>query len=1062
MNDETHINSKGKTMSAVKRVICCAVVAISAAQRPVLAGGMAEAYFTYQGQLKEAGVPVNGAISVMFTLYNAPELGDQIGAAYWPLEGVEVLNGLFSVEVDVITFGPDAFNGDPRWLQIAVDNGGGWVDLSPRQPITPAPYALYAYDSLGGGGGDSIWSASGADIYYIDGLVGVGTEYPWAQMTVIGNAEVEEAVYVENSGNGVSAVLGGMSAAVEGNADVGEVSVSGVVGRTDSMDRAGVYGANYSFGSGICAGVWGYTPNPNGYAGYFDGRGYFTDEVGVGRIPTTKLDVAGTVRMDGFLLTDSPMAGYVLTADSTGEGSWQPGGGGGNSYWTIDGEGINYQAGHVGIGADSTGLAGLNVTTGGQQAIHAHNSNASAQTFALYAEADSTLARTIFGRATAPSGATVGVFGWSNSPDGYGVFGRASAESGAGVGVHGESSSPNGFAGYFEGRGYFSGNVGIGTTTPGSPLTVNGPIESTSGGVKFPDGTTQTSAATGSGGESPWQQADSEIYYNSGNVGIGTTNPTVMLDVVGDIKVEGFRLTDAPDAGFVLTSDAQGYGSWEPSSGGDDSLWQPNGNDIYFDVGDVGIGVSSPAAGLHLAGGQWDVANTEGDFKIGSGTYRLKMGVATAGGGAGHCRIFAAGPSSELILGAGGQDRLAVSDTKVDVDGPIEVDGFKLTDTPIAGYVLKCDSLGNGTWQPGGGGGGGEFDLPYEGSVTVNDDAFKITNSGMGFSTHAITGVISNAGSSDASAGFFNAVGSGIAVHAESDSSTTIYAHNSGSGKAFHGSTNGSGGGNFRSSMNGGYGVKGEATSSGSSSENRGGWFTATNSSGGIGVEAEGDAVGIKGKSTNSGGVGVRGEATGAESVGVYATSPYIAVQGSSSYEAGRFTGKLRVRRAGSTDTVFLVDSDGITKVDVLQIMGGADLSEQFDVQSDQRRAEPGMVVCIDPDNAGKLVVSGKSYDRTVAGIISGAGGIKTGMLMGQHETVADGAYPVALTGRVYVWADASNGAIVPGDLLTTSEVPGHAMKVTDHLKSHGATLGKAMTSLESGRGLVLVLVSLQ
>ena len=68
----------------------------------------------------------------------------------------------------------------------------------------------------------------------------------------------------------------------------------------------------------------------------------------------------------------------------------------------------------------------------------------------------------------------------------------------------------------------------------------------------------------------------------------------------------------------------------------------------------------------------------------------------------------------------------------------------------------------------------------------------------------------------------------------------------------------------------------------------------------------------------------------------------------------------------------------------------------------------------------------------------------------------------VALSGRVYVQADAGNGSIVPGDLLTTSEAPGHAMKVTDHAQAQGAVLGKAMTGLKEGSGLVLVLVTLQ
>ena len=100
--------------------------------------------------------------------------------------------------------------------------------------------------------------------------------------------------------------------------------------------------------------------------------------------------------------------------------------------------------------------------------------------------------------------------------------------------------------------------------------------------------------------------------------------------------------------------------------------------------------------------------------------------------------------------------------------------------------------------------------------------------------------------------------------------------------------------------------------------------------------------------------------------------------------------------------------------------------------------------------------------DRHEAGGVSGAGGVKPGMLMGQSGTEADGQYPVALTGRVYCRVDASNGPIQPGDLLTTSAQPGHAMKVTDYDRAQGAVIGKAMTSLEKGRGLVLVLVSLQ
>jgi hypothetical protein len=98
-----------------------------------------------------------------------------------------------------------------------------------------------------------------------------------------------------------------------------------------------------------------------------------------------------------------------------------------------------------------------------------------------------------------------------------------------------------------------------------------------------------------------------------------------------------------------------------------------------------------------------------------------------------------------------------------------------------------------------------------------------------------------------------------------------------------------------------------------------------------------------------------------------------------------------------------------------------------------------------------------------VAGVVSGAGGVNPGVTLFQTDTLADGKHPVALTGRVYVYVDAdAGGPVSPGDLLTTAETPGHAMRVSDHARATGAVIGKAMTSLERGKELVLVLVSLQ
>jgi hypothetical protein len=148
----------------------------------------------------------------------------------------------------------------------------------------------------------------------------------------------------------------------------------------------------------------------------------------------------------------------------------------------------------------------------------------------------------------------------------------------------------------------------------------------------------------------------------------------------------------------------------------------------------------------------------------------------------------------------------------------------------------------------------------------------------------------------------------------------------------------------------------------------------------------------------------------------------------------------------------------------VVTITGGSDVAEPYHVAAaGEVKAVPGMVVCIDGEKVGQMKVAGRAYDRTVAGIISGANGIHPGITLRQKGTIADGELPVASIGRVWCWCDAdANGAIEAGDMLTTSDTPGHAMKVSDHNKANGAVIGKAMSSLKSGKGLVLVLVSLK
>lgn len=166
----------------------------------------------------------------------------------------------------------------------------------------------------------------------------------------------------------------------------------------------------------------------------------------------------------------------------------------------------------------------------------------------------------------------------------------------------------------------------------------------------------------------------------------------------------------------------------------------------------------------------------------------------------------------------------------------------------------------------------------------------------------------------------------------------------------------------------------------------------------------------------------------------------------------------------GTSNPTEKLEVEGAIRCNILKIDGGADVAENYDIAATgDVHPQPGMVVTIDPEQVGKLRVASGAYQRTVAGVISGADGVRPGLILGQSGTVADGAMPVANVGRVWCYVDADvAGPVVPGDLLTTSPTPGHAMKVRDHAQANGAVLGKAMSRLDSGKGLVLVLVSLQ
>ncbi len=632
---------------------------------------------------------------------------------------------------------------------------------------------------------------------------------------------------------------------------------------------------------------------------------------------------------------------------------------GGDSPWVIYHSDIYYDEGRVGVGT-STPTYPLSVQSqGADVAIGGITSSATSAAAGVYGQASGASGQGVLGHNTSTTGTGRGVAGYSASPDGYGLHGSNGAATGRAVGVFGENESPTGWAIW-----------GRSNSRTGNPKGVVGSASSPEGYGVYAWNEVDEGRPIGLCAGTDAEDGIAGYFFGGGyfrnRLGIGVEGPAEMLEVAGTGKFTGLQLTTSPQEGYVLTSDDYGVGTWRAPSGSG------------------GIG--------------------------GSGTpyYLPKFTSATT---LGNSVIY---ESSGGNVGIG----TTVPTQKLQVLGTVRMNGFQLSSSPTAGYVLTSDASGNGTWQEAGG-----------------ETAWNDCTEGI-FYNEGVVGIGTNSPGTLASLRVVTSSTYGIRADG------------------------------------GSYGIKGEGTDAG-----------VVGTGGPRGVQGSGTAWGVDGTST--GGTGVRGASTngiGVNAVSSGTTTSHPALYATNDNANGiavfstctstdanlvvvnKGAGDIIKGFSGSTggDLVFRVANDGTTSVSVLQITGGSDLSEQFDVQSRDTEIRPGLVVCIDPEEPGRLAVSRHAYDRTVAGVISGAGGVVPGMTMGQRGSIADGGQPVALTGRVYVWADATHGAIRAGDLLTTSDTPGHAMKVADHGRAQGAILGKAMSSLDEGTGLVLVLVSLQ
>lgn len=169
--------------------------------------------FTYQGTLNDNGTPANGTYDFRFSLYDDLVAGTKIGSNV--VQTIGVNGGVFITSLD---FGTDAFDGEARYLEIAVrlnGVGGSYTTLTPRQPITAVPYAAYA-DKTKPVGNVIVVAKSGGDFTTLaDALASITTASAGNRYLVkVGpgiyqeKVDIKDYVDIEGSGEGITILRG--------------------------------------------------------------------------------------------------------------------------------------------------------------------------------------------------------------------------------------------------------------------------------------------------------------------------------------------------------------------------------------------------------------------------------------------------------------------------------------------------------------------------------------------------------------------------------------------------------------------------------------------------------------------------------------------------------------------------------------------------------------------------------------------------------------------------------------------------------------------------------------
>jgi len=466
---------------------------------------------TYQGQLMDSGSPADGTYNMRFLLFDVPEGGTALDT--YPDEGevaVDVQEGLFSLQLE---FDGALFDGNRRWLEIVVEG----MCLSPRQELTATPYALYA---LNGGEGFSlpfegqvetsqtafsVTNLGSGKTAYLRNFAGDNTNATlWVQHNGLGtvgyfltynNESGNATIRADNNGLGRVAYLLANNSDSTNSTLLADNHGLGRTGQFSTLnsanDQATVEASTYGTGpalfgrtTGSGAAVKSQTTG-TGHAGYFWINNTDNDEGAV---------LAETNGEEG-----RAVVGHALnTANALNYGGYFLADGG-------SGVGVYGKAPRIGYFTNYGG----------------------------YFEAAGNTGIGVLGQATA-TGEAWNYGGYFNTAATYGTGVYARANGTYGTGIHAEGGS-SGYAAELEGDVNITGDASIDgdVLMHGFQLT-DSPVD---GWVLTSDASGVGSWQPAAG--SLWSVNGDDIYNdNSGNVGIGTSTPGRRLDVDGKVVME--------------------------------------------------------------------------------------------------------------------------------------------------------------------------------------------------------------------------------------------------------------------------------------------------------------------------------------------------------------------------------------------------------------------------------------------------------------------------------------------------------------------------------------------